>query len=416
MVNRAPKAANAGINLVIVRGFWEFPHQFCDKVSMSGVSFRVFASATFTMRCGGPPPLPSKTFRMFFSAKTKGYFVEQNDNGFLLARTSAPTAPMVIEEMSECRAGDADGLEEALGKIQPKKSPSGFLNAVCGVYPAKRLIRRVSLELKRVKEPAYFPEVLTSQFRIEPDKYTIQIINAPDGADFDVAKAAQKEVIFCGLPGEDVIATQDALLAAGIYPERLELGTLSALGALADCLAFTKSKTPTLMLEVGLDTTHSYIVTAAGVEASRPIPQGLESMVPVLQKELGLKDEESARKLFFSNTFDFTGMGPLLVRRLLKELQSSIGFYEVQTGQSVGQVLCTQLPPKLAWLESSIASALSVAGFKPDLAPWLQSRQITLAAGIPAGGLDLRWLGLLSLMATYHSASAPHAVPAEKKA
>lgn len=350
---------------------------------------------------------------MFFSAKAKGFYVEQNDHAILLARTSAPTVPFVIEEMRECPLGDAEALVEAIKQVQGKRGPSGYLNAACGVYPAKRLVRRATLELKRVKEPAYFPEVLSTQFRIEPEKYTVQIINAPDGADYDVAKATQKEVIFCGLPSEDVITQQDALLAAGIYPERLELGSVAALGALVDYLAFKKTKTPTLLLEIGADITHSYIVTSAGVEASRPIPQGLESLVPVVQKELGLKDEESARKLFFSNTFDFTGMGPVLVRRLLKELQSSIGFYEVQTGQSVGQVICPFLPAKLAWLEGTISSSLSVPVLKPELVPWLESRQITLAAGVPADGLDARWLGLLALIATQNTAS--NAVPAEKK-
>jgi len=45
---------------------------------------------------------------------------------------------------------------------------------------------------------------------------------------------------------------------------------------------------------------------------------------------------------------DFTGMGPVLIKKLLKELQSSIGFYEVQTGQSIGQVMATGLSSKQA--------------------------------------------------------------------
>jgi Tfp pilus assembly PilM family ATPase len=180
-----------------------------------------------------------------------------------------------------------------------------------------------------------------------------------------------------------------------------------------DYFAFTKSKTPTLVLEIGTETTHSYIVSSAGVEASRPISQGLDAMVPIVQKELGLKDEESAKKLFYSNTFDFTGMGPLLVKKLLKELQSSIGFYEVQTGQSVGQILCTMLPSKLTWLDSAIASALGVSTTKLDLIPWLRSKHITVPDGVAPGGVDVRYLGLLSLMINKPPQS--HAVVAEKK-
>lgn len=349
---------------------------------------------------------------MFFSSKTKGYFVEQTDHSMLLARTSSPVAPMVVEEVRQCALGDADALVEAMDAIQPKKGPSGYLNASCGVYPAKRLVRRATLEIKRIKEPTYFPELLSTQFRIEPDKYTVQIINAVDGSDYDVNKATQKDVLFCGLPSEDIVAAQDALLATGVYPDQLELGSVSTLGALVDYFGFIKSKTPTLVLEIGTDTTHSFIVSSAGLEASRPIPQGLDAMVPIVQKELGLKDEESAKKLFYSNTFDFTGMGPLLVKKLLKELQSSIGFYEVQTGQSVGQVLCTMLPAKLTWLDGAIAAALGVSVTKLDLTPWLQSRKITIPDGVIPGGIDVHWLGLLSLMANQIQS---HAVVAEKK-
>src|SRR4051812_28103314 len=343
---------------------------------------------------------------MFFSKKTKGFYVELNDHAIMLARTSAPTAPFTVEEMVECAPDDLAGLEQAISRIQPKKSPSGYLQATVGVYPAKRLVRRHSLELKRVKEPGYLAEVCSQQFRIEQDKYTLAILNAGDGADFDVAKGVQKDVIFCGLPSDDANAVQSALLERGIYPERLELGTVATLGGVVDCLAHAKSKTPTLLLEIGPDSTNSFIVTASGVEASRPIPQGLDAMVPIVQKELGLKDEESARKLFYSNTFDFTGMGPLLIKKLLKELQSSIGFYEVQTGQSVGQLLSTQLSPKLAWLDAAIAGALGVTSLKLDPIAWLQARHITLPESLVPNAKDIRWFGLLALMAQYDTVHA----------
>lgn len=349
---------------------------------------------------------------MLFSQKTKGFFVERNDHAVLLARTSEAGAPFTVEEMVECPPNDAAALAQAIKQLQPKKSPSGYLHARVGIYPSKRLIRRHALELKRLKESGYFAEVCSQQFRIEQDKYSIAILNAQDGSDYDPGKGTQKDVVFCGLPTEDLLTVQNDLLQSSIYPERIELGSVSTLGALSDYLSFTKSKTPTLVLEVGPDATHSFIVTATGLESSRPIPQGLDSMVPTVQKELGLKDEESARKLFYSNTFDFTGMGPLLVKRLLKELQSSIGFYEVQTGQSVGQLLLTQLPSKLTWLEAAVTSGLGITSMKLDPMGWLESRQITIAEPFVPNARDLRWFGLLSLMASYNLANA---VPAEKK-
>jgi hypothetical protein len=165
-----------------------------------------------------------------------------------------------------------------------------------------------------------------------------------------------------------------------------------------------------LVLEIGLDTTQSFIVSADGVDISRPIPSGIAAMIPVVQKELGLKDEESAKKLFYSNTFDFTSMGAALVKKLLKELQSSIGFYEVQTGQSIGNAFCTQLPSSLAWLSATMASSLGVAPLKVEMIPWLDSLNIKLAEGVSLGQPEERWFGLFSLLASHQNA-----VPDEKK-
>ncbi len=350
---------------------------------------------------------------MFLSQKPKGFFVELNDNSVMLARTSSPVPPFVIEDMRECALNNPAALREAISQIQPKKSPSGYLHATVSIFPAKRVVRRHTLELKRVKDPGYVAEVCSQQFRIDQDKYTLAILNSNDGVDTDLVKGAQKEVLFCGLPTEDVNAIQATLLESGIYPERLELGSLATLGAVVDCLAQGKGpKAPVVVLEMGGDTTHSFIVSSAGIEASRPIPQGLDAMVPIVQKELGLKDEESARKLFYSNTFDFTGMGPLLIKRLLKELQSSIGFYEVQTGQSVGHVMTTQLSPKLSWLETAISGALGIPPLKLDALPWLQSHHVTLAEPMVRNSQDARWFGLLGLMAHYNPV---HAVTTEVK-
>lgn len=347
---------------------------------------------------------------MFFSAKTKNFYVDSNEHAVLLARTSKATAPFVVEDIIECAPGDEAALAEALRVLRPAKSTSGYVHAVCGINVARRVVRKVTFETKRLREPEYLNEVAAQQLRIEPSEYSLAILNPVQGTDYDLVKAAQKDALICGLPSEDVNSAQDNLLAAGIYPEAIELSSIASVGAMVDYLAFAKIKTPVLMLEIAAETTNSFIVTASGVEASRPIQQGLDAMIPVVQKELGLKDEDSARKLFISNTFDFTGMGSVLTKKLIKELQSSIGFYEVQTGQSIAHVACTVLPPKLSWLEAAIAADLGVSVLKADIPAWLQSRQITLADTLPANAQDIRRLSLFGLMVQYNS----HAVVSEK--
>jgi hypothetical protein len=346
---------------------------------------------------------------MFFSAKTQNFFVAFNDHGVLLARASKPEARFVVEEIVECARGDEAAFAEAVKSLQPPKA-GPFLYSTCGVDSPRRVVRKVTFDTKRLKEPAYLNEVAVQQLRIEPDHYSLAILDPLQGTDYDMVKASQKDALICGLPIADVNAAQDKLLDLGVYPEAVELNTVASIGAVVDYLNFAKIKTPVLILEIESDTTNAFIVTAAGVEASRPIPHGLSGMVPVIQKELGLKDEESARKLFLSNTFDFTGMGSVLIKKLIKELHSSIGFYEVQTGQSVAHVACTVLPAKLSWLESAIAADLGVSILQADIPAWLQSRQITLADTLPVNAQDIRRFGLFGLMIQFNS----HAVVSEK--
>lgn len=346
---------------------------------------------------------------MLFAKKSKGFCVEIGEHATLLARLSQAEAPYVVEELRELPSSDPDSMV-AWVKATEGKGATGYVHATCGVYPAKRIVRRHTLDVKRIKDPAYFGEIYTQQFRIEAEKYSIRALNPDDGSDYDQTKGTQKEVLFCGLPSEDVVGFQDKLLEQGIYPERLELGTLATLGGMVNYLKFKQTKTPVLLLEIGQESTQSFILSGDGVDISRPIPSGIAAMIPVVQKELGLKDEESAKKLFYSNTFDFTSMGGVLVKKLLKELQSSIGFYEVQTGQSIGNVICTQLPSSLTWLGTTMAGALGVAPLKIELMSWVESLNIKLAEGVSLGQPEERWFGLFSLLATHQNA-----VPEEKK-
>lgn len=343
---------------------------------------------------------------MLFGKKTKGFCVDFGEQAVLLARLSQDEAPFMVEELKEFSLSDLAGFQAYL-KTAEGRGPTGYAHAKVGIYPSKRLIRRQTLDLKRIKEPAYLNEVVAQQFRVEAEKYTTLLLNPLDGSEYDSTKGNQKEALFCGLPADDIVTWQDKLLELGVYPERLELGTVATLGALVNFQKFKQTKTPVLVLEMGDDATQSFIVSADGVDVSRPIPSGIAAMIPVVQKELGLKDEESAKKLFYSNTFDFTSMGATLIKKLLKELQSSIGFYEVQTGQSIGGVLCTQLPTSLAWLSATMAGSLGVTPFKADLTPWVQSLGITLAPEVQPAAPDERWLGLFGLMASYNNAPAP---------
>lgn len=334
---------------------------------------------------------------MLFKSKTQGLIYDEGEKITTLTRVSSFKAPVSVEEVREVQNDDPEALKNALRGLFAKRA-SGLIQARCGIFSDQQFIRRTSLDPKRIKESGYLSDLVSTQFRIDPQTFSIATLDATEGIEYDATRPnASKDVVFCGLPEKAVADIQSRLISLGVYPLSLELSSLVSLGGFINHLRFTSNSKPTLVLEVGGQTTQTYIVSARGFEAARPIGVGLEGMVPVVQKELGLKDEDSARKLFFSNTFDFTGMGATLCRRLLKELQSSIGFFEVQTGQSIGQMACTSLPFKLMWLEGVIAAQLGIPVFRIDFQPWIAAHEIS-------GGLNLnpliegRKLSTLALM------------------
>src|SRR5262249_31754357 len=155
------------------------------------------------------------------------------------------------------------------------------------------------------------------------------------------------------------------------------------------------------LLEITPETSQVFILRGTQLDLARPVPLGLNSMFPIVQQELGLKDEESARKLFYSNTFDFTEMGPALLKKMLKELQSSTGFYEVQTGQTIGQIHLSLLPKNLSWMSTLLARSLGIDVLKVEYPQWLRSLGIEPAAGCELAALDGRWLEVFGLMGKY---------------
>ncbi len=345
---------------------------------------------------------------MLLAQKTKAVVIEHGEYAVHLAVTNSKHPPMVLEALHDGPPGFGADFADLVGKVKTTKS-AAYLKASCSFSASDRFVRRLTLDAKRTKEPTYITEVASDVLRIEVDKNHIAVLGAFDGLDFNASNpAASKEVVFAGMPIVHATSQQTSLLGAGVYPESLELSSLNAVGALSDYLRYCESAKPTLMLELGSQCTHSYIVTNRGLEATRQIQVGLDSMVPVIQKELGLKDEESARKLFYSNTFDFTGMGALLCKRLLKELQSSMGFYEVQTGQSISQLICTSLPTKLAWMESVLAMQIGVGLLKPDFGAWLNARGIQLGANLGLPSCRSEHMAVLGMLLGPYKSTANH--------
>jgi len=337
--------------------------------------------------------------------KTKGLFVDVSEFSILAARTSGYKLPMQIEQIEELPLKDGHDpaeIREFLEGLADFKGGAFFV-ARCGVYPENRFVRFFEVEsVNKAKDPKFLRDTLQNEFNVDPERNSVSILDARDGSDFDMERGLSKKLIFCGAPSVALQFEQDRLLEFGLYPDRLELSTVTTLGGVCDYSRFNGIKAPILCFELTAKSASIFIQRQGQVEVARPIPFGLDSIYPMLQRELGLKDEASARKLFYSNTFDFAEMGPKLLRRITKELQASTGFYEVQTGQTIDRVFVSVLPKNLGWVVKTISDSLGLEIMQPDLSNWLESLNIKVADGVELSNLGARWMGLFSLMGEFH--------------
>jgi hypothetical protein len=340
------------------------------------------------------------------NTKTKGLFIDFSEFAILAARTSGYKAPIVIEELAELSLTSSissEEIREFFEQLVDFKGGNYYISRV-GVYPEKRFVRYYEAEsVNKAKDMNYLSGVLKAEFKIDPDLNTVAILDARDGSDFDPKSSLSKRLIFCGGPPDAFLHEQNRLLESGIYPQRLELSTVSTLGGVSHYACFNAIKSPILCFELTATSAHIFILNQGQLEVARAVPFGLDSIYPMLQRELGLKDETSARKLFFSNTFDFAEMGPKLLRRMTKELQATAGFYEVQTGQSIETVFVSVLPKNLAWVSLTVSDLLGLETMQPNLEKWLDSLNIKLGEGVEVANSAPRWMGLFSLMADFKS-------------
>jgi hypothetical protein len=337
------------------------------------------------------------------SSKTKGLFVEVNPHGLLCAVTSSVEPPLTIESLQAFPVETPPAEIKQWFSQWSKSKAIRFQPAQCGAYPKSRFFLRHTMESPaKAKDPNYFPAIL-QKARKDPQTYTVAVHNAVDGMPFDPERNLnqQKEIFLFGAEAAELLTLQNQFIECGLFPSRLEMATAASIGGIAHYARFKKLRLPTLVLEINPSDSLVLIVSGKGLDICRDLPHGLDSMLPTIRQELGLKDDASARKLLSANTFDFTENGGVLLSKIISELQASIGFYEVQTGQSIGQLLIPYLAPNFAWIREVLSSELGMKNLRPDYSGWFASRGVDTAEEVDLGSIDTRWHSLLCLIGEF---------------
>jgi len=335
------------------------------------------------------------------SSSKKDYIVEYRPTCIRVVRVSSYTTPITIEAIAEIPLGDdMDAIATSVRKLAGVKA-NGYLNGACVVYPERRIIRQITIDTPKGTEADFVFKALGESFSDVPVELSAHCLSPATGEEIDPANYNKKEVIVCGVPNIDIVKLQKQMLGHGIYPSRIELGTIGTIGSLQDALIKQGSEAPSLFLEIEKNFSNAVIIGPKGIEMSRRIETGSEDIAFALKEELNLKDENSAYKLLSSRDFDFSSISRKILRRLMRELQSSIGFYEVQTGQSVSWIHCSTRATSMDWLEGSIGSLLNLAPFSLSLTDWLDANGIKCADESITERLDISWIGQLAALCSF---------------
>jgi len=332
-----------------------------------------------------------------FTTKSKGLFVQVRESSLMLAQTNHGAAPMQIQAVEEVSRNELDKVDQLFNQ-NPKKPV--LIPAVCSAYPEGYYLHRVNQDdPKKLRDDHFINQVLKNELKVDPDKHAIALINPVFGNSFSSESNSDRKLMIAGAPLVSIEKVQDLLVGCNFFPRRLELAPLAETGAIRDILRKYPDKDmgPVLMIIFTPRRCCLTIVNDEGLDLSRILPHGINTMIPVLQKAMNLPDEESAKNLLFSETMNFEEIGEQLLSRITRELNNFIGYYEVHTGTSIRSIHISGLPANFQWIPTQLASSLGLEPFEPDLQVWLETTGVTLAQDV-APRINMRWLPLLATM------------------
>ncbi|MCH6255435.1 hypothetical protein MLD52_02660 [Puniceicoccaceae bacterium K14] len=334
------------------------------------------------------------------SPSKKQYILELKPSLVRVGRLTSVKAPCVVEEVIEIPLVETPHFADKLREFAAVKG-NGYLAATCSIYPDSRVLHRLTLDVGKGKEEDFVLSTIKDELKLDPNELKAYCLSAETGEDGELSSFNKKNILISGANKGELRTIQDRLLSEGAFPGALEIGTLGVLGVVKDVLTWKENKYPLLFLEIEGSYTNAIIVGCNGVEMSRKIEFGSDDIVRSIKEQMSLKSEEAAEKLLSSNDFDFGEMSQALLRKLLRELQSSIGFYEVQTGQTVSHVLCLRNQGVVEWLQNSVCQMLNLEGFSFDIKAWLEAKDITATGAGLLGKADMSWLGFLAMLCDF---------------
>ncbi|MGF1530326.1 MAG: hypothetical protein ACFCU4_03085 [Puniceicoccaceae bacterium] len=329
----------------------------------------------------------------------KKLFVEARAKELLVAVADRLDPPLTIESVVRVDAENEDAAALEIKSLAELKSGS-YAFANVGIYPDGGFIRPHTVDsLGRAKAANFVDKTLSEALSIVPEDKLTAVLNPLTGALFDPSGTPSKTLLFVGGREESIRQKQRQLSGMAIFPERLELTNLAALGLAVKNLRIQNREGPELVVNFGESETQTWVISEVGIQAFRLIKKGYADLYPIVQRELGLRDTASAEHMLKTKAFDVKSIGTLLTQEMINEFLTMIGFYEVQFGQTITRLTPIGIEANFSWIGEAVASGLGMEVLGNDLADSIQSHGVTLAPSVDLGPDPLIYFNLLSLAA-----------------
>ncbi|MBN2233738.1 MAG: hypothetical protein JW706_01205 [Opitutales bacterium] len=333
--------------------------------------------------------------------KQEGYFVVGFPNSVMIAETDGPDIPAHLQNLSDhLNLDSSKSIFAPVLELARVRSKKGFLTGVVGVsHPAFMLHGNTIPSPQKAKDPQYIPGVIKGDMKVTDEAFYYHALGGLSGTPYDPLKDPETEYVIAGIPNQKLATIQDEVVINGFIPKRMECITLPLIPLVRRALKREAGdKRLVVMLELFGDSSLATMMTLDGEYAFRMIHGGDRTMCQAIKEENNLKDEDAARKLLYSETFDLSDMGSALIRPLLRELSSISGYYEVTKGQSIGYLYVPTLPPSQNWIVDLLAQSMGVEVLRID-PEWAASEcGVKIGSSVKLDSRDARVPAVIALM------------------
>lgn len=313
--------------------------------------------------------------------KRVGLFCDVSDHRLTLLRTTSWANPHEIEALVEIPLFTSD---DPLTEVRRFAGTSdAHIPIRVSGRPANRFVEPYHVEnFQKIRQPGQIEKVLAQKTRAKPEDLQWVCLHTGSGLPFTPAESIIRTLLYCGAPKAAIREVQDLLVSLTLVPQSFELSTLSTAAELARWVGGTEKPLPVLVAEIGQRQTYSMLISEKGVHLSRMFPLGTETLVKRLQSEMGLRNEEAARRMLISKTLSFEDIGERLLGEIIRELTAFSSSFEVETGETLGYCLFPGLPEHFRWMEAILKTRLGIPPLEPSPGDILEPNGIEDPAGL----------------------------------